>query len=208
MQHGKPALSARCLDSVVPDPQEAKDIGDEFLALEKFVNLNYLVRVLRLSTSIPSRLACCTCVSKAVACSTWLVHAVICRSSSPLHRERYAVHAQGFHKILKKHDKVLPHAPCQQFYLSHLHQQSWVQVTTEPGRHCPPHVEHSRMMTVDICAVIVECLMPALAPAQHFFCLLPCTTGTSEAYPLGFLFKVHMPDEHGKSLKDQHDPSV
>lgn len=24
-------------------PQEAKDIGDEFLALEKFVNLNYLV---------------------------------------------------------------------------------------------------------------------------------------------------------------------
>lgn len=37
---------------------------------------------------------------------------------------------QGFHKILKKHDKVLPHAPCQQFYLSHLHQQSWVQVNT------------------------------------------------------------------------------
>ncbi len=49
------------------------------------------------------------------------------------------MHAQGFHKILKKHDKVLPHAPCQQFYLSHLHQQSWVQVITEPGRPWPLH---------------------------------------------------------------------
>ena len=28
--------------------QEAKDVGDEFLALEKFVNLNYLVRTLPL----------------------------------------------------------------------------------------------------------------------------------------------------------------
>ena len=37
--------------------------------------------------------------------------------------------AQGFHKILKKHDKKLPHAPCMQFYVSHLHQQPWVQVT-------------------------------------------------------------------------------
>ena len=35
---------------------------------------------------------------------------------------------QGFHKILKKHDKKLPHAPCMQFYVSHLHQQPWVQV--------------------------------------------------------------------------------
>jgi len=35
---------------------------------------------------------------------------------------------QGFHKILKKHDKKLPHAPCMQFYVSHLHQQTWVQV--------------------------------------------------------------------------------
>lgn len=40
------------------------------------------------------------------------------------------MYMQGFHKILKKHDKVLPHAPCQQFYLSHLYQQSWVQVST------------------------------------------------------------------------------
>lgn len=35
---------------------------------------------------------------------------------------------QGFHKILKKHDKCLPHAPCRQFYVAHLHQQPWVQV--------------------------------------------------------------------------------
>ena len=34
---------------------------------------------------------------------------------------------QGFHKILKKHDKMLPHAPCRQFYIAHLHQQPWVQ---------------------------------------------------------------------------------
>ncbi|GIL87349.1 hypothetical protein Vretifemale_15424 [Volvox reticuliferus] len=55
--------------------QEAQYIGDDFLALEKFVNINYL----------------------------------------------------GFHKILKKHDKCLPHAPCRQFYVAHLHQQPWVQ---------------------------------------------------------------------------------
>lgn len=36
-------------------------------------------------------------------------------------------HPQGFHKILKKHDKCLPHAPCRQFYIAHLHQQPWVQ---------------------------------------------------------------------------------
>lgn len=33
----------------------------------------------------------------------------------------------AFHKILKKHDKMLPHAPCRQFYVAHLHQQPWVQ---------------------------------------------------------------------------------
>ena len=51
-------------------------MGDEFLQLEKYVNLNYM----------------------------------------------------GFHKILKKHDKMLPHTPCRQFYISHLHNQPWVQV--------------------------------------------------------------------------------
>jgi SPX domain protein involved in polyphosphate accumulation/uncharacterized membrane protein YidH (DUF202 family) len=55
--------------------REAKDIGDEFLQLEKYVNLNYM----------------------------------------------------GFHKILKKHDKQLPHSPCRKFYISHLHNQPWVQ---------------------------------------------------------------------------------
>eukprot|EP00798_Chlamydomonas_sp_ICE-L_P020547 gene20547-27337_t len=62
-------------DQSAPLLAEAKRIGDDFLALEKFVNLNYL----------------------------------------------------GFHKILKKHDKLVPHAPCRQFYISHLHQQPWVQ---------------------------------------------------------------------------------
>ena len=55
--------------------QEAQRIGDEFLNLEKYVNLNYM----------------------------------------------------AFHKILKKHDKMLPHSPCRQFYISHLHNQPWVQ---------------------------------------------------------------------------------
>ena len=55
--------------------QEAQRIGDEFLQLEKYVNLNYM----------------------------------------------------GFHKILKKHDKNLPQSPCRQFYISHLHNQPWVQ---------------------------------------------------------------------------------
>ena len=44
--------------------------------------------------------------------------------------------AQGFHKILKKHDKMLPHAPCQQFYVAHLHQQKWVQVRWWPTAWC------------------------------------------------------------------------
>lgn len=52
---------------------EAKFLGDQFLLLEKFVNLNFL----------------------------------------------------GFHKILKKHDKQLP-IPCQGFYMTRLHSQSWI----------------------------------------------------------------------------------
>jgi hypothetical protein len=28
----------------------------------------------------------------------------------------------------KKHDKMLPHTPCRQFYIAHLHNQPWVQV--------------------------------------------------------------------------------
>ncbi|KDD71948.1 hypothetical protein H632_c4120p0, partial [Helicosporidium sp. ATCC 50920] len=56
---------------------EAKAVGDEFLKLEKYVNLNYM----------------------------------------------------AFHKILKKHDKLLPDTPCRQFYISHLHNQPWVQGT-------------------------------------------------------------------------------
>ena len=31
-------------------------------------------------------------------------------------------------QILKKHDKQLPHSPCRQFYIAHLHNQPWVQV--------------------------------------------------------------------------------
>ena len=39
-----------------------------------------------------------------------------------------------FHlQILKKHDKMLPHSPCRQFYISHLHNQPWVQARTGGG---------------------------------------------------------------------------
>ena len=31
----------------------------------------------------------------------------------------------GFHKILKKHDRRLPH-PCKEFYMARLRDQSWV----------------------------------------------------------------------------------
>lgn len=48
------------------------------------------------------------------------------------------MHTQGFHKILKKHDKMLPHAPCRQFYVAHLHQQKWVQVRTLCHFDIPP----------------------------------------------------------------------
>lgn len=56
---------------------EAQAIGEDYLQLEKYANLNYM----------------------------------------------------GVHKILKKHDKLLPHSPCRQFYIAHLHQQPWVQGT-------------------------------------------------------------------------------
>lgn len=70
---GESGSSKRVKEDVLLE--EAKDIGDQFLQLEKYVNLNYM----------------------------------------------------GFHKILKKHDKQLPHSPCRQFYMSHLHNQPWVQ---------------------------------------------------------------------------------
>ena len=35
-----------CCAHVLSAMQEAKDVGDEFLALEKFVNLNYMVRII------------------------------------------------------------------------------------------------------------------------------------------------------------------
>jgi hypothetical protein len=36
----------------------------------------------------------------------------------------------------KKHDKNLPHTPCRQFYIAHLHNQPWVQVRSPPLLSC------------------------------------------------------------------------
>ena len=53
--------------------------------------------------------------------------AALLHSTAP--ERRYVnLNYMGFHKILKKHDKMLPHTPCRQFYISHLHNQPWVQV--------------------------------------------------------------------------------
>mmetsp|Transcript_22902 Transcript_22902/g.40568 ORF Transcript_22902/g.40568 Transcript_22902/m.40568 type:complete len:682 (+) Transcript_22902:108-2153(+) len=70
---GAAKLSELSEDEKVKAAEKAKELGDSFLKIEKFANLNYL----------------------------------------------------GFHKILKKHDKVLP-TPCRRFYLTRLHSQRWV----------------------------------------------------------------------------------
>ncbi len=110
--------------------QEAQDLGDEYLALEKYVNLNYMVCAL-LSAAIrrqPQPQPRC-------------LHAELSDLGSVALRKTHGEGAglQGFHKILKKHDKMLPHAPCQQFYIAHLHQQKWVQVSAAaPPAHLEP----------------------------------------------------------------------
>jgi SPX domain protein involved in polyphosphate accumulation len=44
-----------------------------------------------------------------------------------LRLEKYVnINFMGFHKILKKHDKYLPHTPCKSFYVARMHAQAWV----------------------------------------------------------------------------------
>lgn len=50
---------------------------------------------------------------------------------------------QGFHKAVKKHDKMLPLAPCQQFYMHVLRNQPWVQVRSM-GPHMQSRIDVSR----------------------------------------------------------------
>ena len=41
--------------------------------------------------------------------------------------EKYVnINFMGFHKILKKHDKHCPSAPCKTFYVNRMHSQAWV----------------------------------------------------------------------------------
>ena len=41
--------------------------------------------------------------------------------------EKYVnINFMGFHKILKKHDKYCPAAPCKTFYVNRMHSQAWV----------------------------------------------------------------------------------
>lgn len=41
--------------------------------------------------------------------------------------EKYVnINFMGFHKILKKHDKYCPSAPCKTFYINRMHSQAWV----------------------------------------------------------------------------------
>ena len=73
-----------------------------------------------------------------MALNMFLGHARVFETQAHVLADRFRPHRtevlsplQGFHKILKKHDKMLPHAPCQQFYVAHLHQQKWVQVRAQ-----------------------------------------------------------------------------
>ena len=117
------ACSVCCLNHEVAlgslyAPQEAKHVGDKFLTLEKYVNLNYLVRLKLWQHGLPS------CNNEEQAC----MHACLAaHKESPLN---IVLCRQGFHKILKKHDKQLPETPCQSYYVQHLHSQSWVQVAS------------------------------------------------------------------------------
>ena len=153
--------------------QEAQALGDEFLSLEKYVNLNYLVScilsfcLVNNLFKLPHAMFClgglyavefhvCHLIVNAyltnnhthsqpilavliVLCQSWAHQHLSCQmyAASQLTRRHLLAITnpgmiQGFHKILKKHDKLLPHAPCRQFYITHLHQQPWVQVVAFP----------------------------------------------------------------------------
>jgi hypothetical protein len=126
--------------------QEAKSIGDEFLQLEKYVNLNYmgpLLSDIHLPACLMPLPACWHLISwlsllpavltavppAALAAVLPAVLTAVPPAVLPTVLRRYVnLNYMGFHKILKKHDKMLPHSPCRQFYISHLHNQPWVQV--------------------------------------------------------------------------------
>ncbi len=107
-------------------------MGDEFLALEKYVNLNYMVRAWRDACVYLPHAAQARALRTRI--TQWMDRQPLSHtfSDSCSHIDSCS---QGFHKILKKHDKCLPHAPCRQFYVAHLHQQPWVQVcvANQPG---------------------------------------------------------------------------
>ena len=65
---------------------------------------------------------------------------------------------QGVHKIVKKHDKLLPHAPCQQFYIAHLHQQPWVQVCELFDLHMHISVASSDLESIRLHCASASCL--------------------------------------------------
>lgn len=75
---------------------------------------------------------------------------------------------QGFHKILKKHDKLLPHAPCRQFYVAHLHQQPWVQVCV-----CACACVCARQ-----CKFLVSSCCALISPNYLCVCLFVCRATT------------------------------
>jgi SPX domain protein involved in polyphosphate accumulation len=111
--------------------QEAQRIGDDFLALEKYVNLNYMVG----SENDNDYDFDCNNAAQFVSCMVRSPHvpAVLHDRVKPALTQLAMSSSQGFHKILKKHDKCLPQAPCRQFYIAHLHQQPWVQVRGVKG---------------------------------------------------------------------------
>lgn len=92
----KAALMQEDKDRLLDDAQH---MGDEFLQLEKYVNLNYLSfhKILKKVSADP-------------------------RNGALQSRRSDAPPAP-----LSQHDKNLPQTPCRQFYISHLHNQPWIQ---------------------------------------------------------------------------------
>ena len=129
-------------------------MGDEFLALEKYVNLNYM-GFHKILVGAGTRLGgwrwrwgghgdvegSCTlqaclagrhgreCPRVRGAAWQWRCmpsHSAACCPSAPPPPPPPALPCPA--RPQKKHDKMLPHTPCRQFYISHLHNQPWVQV--------------------------------------------------------------------------------
>ena len=191
--------------------QEAKQRGDVYLALEKYVNVNYLGARPGGGGGYRWRLSLAADGGGgALGRRSPALKLRIPKSSAPpnLIKTPPQNHQppspptpthpptptptppnKGFHKILKKHDKNVPHAPCRQFYLAHLHQQPWVQARAVASLcrfsrcvavwHPPPFLA-APPAPFDCCLAAAPCSAPQL---EHR--LIPSSPSSSLLNPPG-----------------------